>query len=683
MAPSEAAARRCSRSIRSPAACGETVPGTGSRTSAASCRTRSRRPTSSPTLRTRVTTTSSSTSSATCCSRSTSSRCCSRSAARATSPRSPRRLTEKLVRRHPHVFGDAGAALAELPTQARTPAEVRENWDAIKQRRRAGATARADVPEILPALTYARKLQRSAAGGSDARRPGAGWTSRDRLAEPSEAIGERGALGAGAEERMDPSALYAAIGELLFARVELSRSLEVDPELALRLAATALRQPPRSARERRSSESHAPPDPRLARQSRPSRSTSARSRARTGAPRCRRAPRPASSRRSSCATAASAWGGKGVAKAVANVNGEIAERGDRARRRSTRARSTDAADRSRRHAEQGAARRQRHPRRLAGGRARRRRPRPAMPLYRYLGGEAAHVLPVPMMNVLNGGAHADNRRRLPGVHGRAGRRATLRRGAAHGRRGLPRAEGGAEASAGSATAVGDEGGFAPDLGSNEEALELLVAGIEPAGYEPGSDVAIALDPATSELYEDGAYTLEHEGRTLDAAEMVGLLASAVRALSDRLDRGRHGRGRLGRLEAADRARSATACQLVGDDLFVTNTERLRARHRARASPTRSSIKVNQIGTLTETLEAIAHGARGRLCGGDVAPLRRDRGHRRSPTSPSRPAAARSRPARRRAPTASPSTTSCCGSRRSWATPPSIRAGRRSRAAALS
>ena len=125
-----------------------------------------------------------------------------------------------------------------------------------------------------------------------------------------------------------------------------------------------------------------------------------------------------------------------------------------------------------------------------------------------------------MMNVLNGGAHADNSvdfQEFMVVP--VGRRA-LRGGAADGRRGLPRAEGLAARARAVAPPCGDEGGFAPDLGSNEEALEVLVAGIEAAGYEPGRDVAIALDPATSELYRDGAYRLEHEGRTLTSEELA-------------------------------------------------------------------------------------------------------------------------------------------------------------------
>jgi enolase len=155
---------------------------------------------------------------------------------------------------------------------------------------------------------------------------------------------------------------------------------------------------------------------------------------------------------------------------------------------------------------------------------------------------------------------------------------------------------------GLSTAVGDEGGFAPDLGSNEQALEALIAGIEAAGYRPGNDVAIALDPATSELARDGAYVLEHEGRTLSADELAAYwedVASRypIVSLEDGMDE-----------EDWDGWRTLTErlgqrVQLVGDDLFVTNTERLR---RGIESGVANSIlvKVNQIGTLTETLDAV-------------------------------------------------------------------------------
>jgi enolase len=156
---------------------------------------------------------------------------------------------------------------------------------------------------------------------------------------------------------------------------------------------------------------------------------------------------------------------------------------------------------------------------------------------------------------------------------------------------------------GLSTAVGDEGGFAPDLDSNEDALKMLVAGIEAAGYRPGEDVAIALDPATSEIYHDGAYVLEHEGRTLDAAELTDYWAQLaagypIVSIEDGMDE----QDWDGWATLTERLGSQV--QLVGDDLFVTNTERLR-RGIEQGVANSILIKVNQIGTLTETLQAIA------------------------------------------------------------------------------
>ena len=224
-----------------------------------------------------------------------------------------------------------------------------------------------------------------------------------------------------------------------------------------------------------------------------------------------------------------------------------------------------------------------------------------LPLWRYLGGEGAHVLPVPMMNVLNGGAHADNRVDFQEFMvvpvGASSFSEALRAGTEvfhHLKRTLH--------DRGLGTAVGDEGGFAPDLDSNEAALEALIAGIEAAGYRPGEDVAIALDPATSELRRDGAYALEHEGRTLSSEELAGYWAEVagrypVLSIEDGMDE-----------EDWDGWRALTErlgerVQLVGDDLFVTSTERLR---RGIDSGVANSIlvKVNQIGTLTETLAAM-------------------------------------------------------------------------------
>jgi enolase len=223
-------------------------------------------------------------------------------------------------------------------------------------------------------------------------------------------------------------------------------------------------------------------------------------------------------------------------------------------------------------------------------------------LWRYLGGDGARVLPVPMMNVLNGGAHADNKVDFQEFMvvpcGAQSFSECLRMGTEvfhalkrtlH-ERGL-------------STAVGDEGGFAPDLSSNEQALEMLVAGIEAAGFSAGEDVAIALDPAASELYHDGAYVLEHEGRTLSAEDLTGYWADLVArypivSIEDGMDE-----------EDWDGWRMLTerlggSVQLVGDDVFVTNTERLRRGIEAKVANS-ILIKVNQIGTLTETLEAIA------------------------------------------------------------------------------
>ena len=208
------------------------------------------------------------------------------------------------------------------------------------------------------------------------------------------------------------------------------------------------------------------------------------------------------------------WGGKGVGRAVANVNGEIAAA-------LTGADPTDqaaidrVADRARRHRQQVAPRRQRDPRRLAGGGAGvvARRRAAALPLPRAASTEsrAPSVLPVPMMNVVNGGAHADNsvdfQEFMVVPAGAESFSECLRWGTEvfHALKGWLKVNG-------LNTAVGDEGGFAPDLSSNEAALEALVAGISAAGYEPGSDVFIALDPATSEIFEDGAYDLAHESR---------------------------------------------------------------------------------------------------------------------------------------------------------------------------
>ena len=224
-----------------------------------------------------------------------------------------------------------------------------------------------------------------------------------------------------------------------------------------------------------------------------------------------------------------------------------------------------------------------------------------VPLYRYVGGADAHVLPVPMMNVVNGGAHADNNIDLQefmvmpvgaASYGEALRWCTeiyhAIRSLLHGR--------------GLSTAVGDEGGFAPDLESNEEAVRVLIQAIEAAGRVPGEEVAIALDPATSEIYRDGAYHLTGEGRVLRAEEMVAYWVD----LCDRypivsLEDGMAENDWEG-WAALTRALGQRV-QLVGDDLFVTNPERL-GRGVDEGVANAVLVKVNQIGSLTETLDTM-------------------------------------------------------------------------------
>jgi enolase len=224
------------------------------------------------------------------------------------------------------------------------------------------------------------------------------------------------------------------------------------------------------------------------------------------------------------------------------------------------------------------------------------------PLWRHLGGADARILPVPMMNVLNGGAHADNKvdfqEFMVVPAGAASFSECLRTGAE-----VFHALKKTLHDAGLGTAGGDEGGFAPDLGSNEEALQMLVRGIEAAGYVPGEDVFIALDPATSEIFDGGAYVLEHEGRSLSAGELAGYWADLcarypIVSIEDGMDE-EDWDGWKVLTEAV-----GTRVQLVGDDLFVTNSERLRRGIDAGVGNS-ILVKVNQIGTLTETLDAIA------------------------------------------------------------------------------
>jgi len=225
-----------------------------------------------------------------------------------------------------------------------------------------------------------------------------------------------------------------------------------------------------------------------------------------------------------------------------------------------------------------------------------------VPLYRYVGGANAHVLPVPMMNVLNGGAHADNsvdfQEFMIMPVGAPSFSEALRWGTQtyHVLKGVL-------AGRGLSTAVGDEGGFAPDLDSNEDAIRLLVEAIESAGFTPGADIAISLDPAVSEIYRDGAYHLEGEGKVLSAEQLAEYWARIVDtypivSIEDGMQENDWQGWSLLTSAVGDR------CQLVGDDLFVTNSRRL-AEGIERGVANSILVKVNQIGSLTETLDTVA------------------------------------------------------------------------------
>jgi enolase len=225
-----------------------------------------------------------------------------------------------------------------------------------------------------------------------------------------------------------------------------------------------------------------------------------------------------------------------------------------------------------------------------------------LPLYRYLGGPSARTLPVPMMNILNGGKHAE------GSSVDMQEFMVMPVGAATFTEGLRR---GAEvfhtlkkvlAERGLNTNVGDEGGYAPSLESNEAAVQLVIEAIEKAGYTPGDDFVIALDPASTEFYEDGKYRLKGEGRELSTEEMVDFWADwveryPIKSIEDGLAEDDWDGWKALTEKIGDR------CQLVGDDLFVTNTERLR-RGIDEGASNAILVKLNQIGTLTETMEAI-------------------------------------------------------------------------------
>ncbi len=293
------------------------------------------------------------------------------------------------------------------------------------------------------------------------------------------------------------------------------------------------------------------------------------------------------------------YGGKGVSQAIENVNGEIREAligfdATEQREIDTQMVDLDGSDNKGRlgaNAILGVS--------LAVAKA--AAEELALPLYRYVGGTNAHVLPVPMLNVLNGGAHADNnvdfQEFMVVPVGAASFREALRWGVEtyHALKAVLHERG-------LSTAIGDEGGFAPDLGSNEEAVQVLVEAIEGAGFRAGDDIALALDVASTEFFADGRYRLAGEGRDLSPSDLVGLLAELC--------------GRYPIVSVEDGCAEedwdswselskavGDRVQLVGDDLFVTNVQRLQ---RGIDTGVANSIlvKVNQIGSLSETLDTV-------------------------------------------------------------------------------
>jgi enolase len=296
------------------------------------------------------------------------------------------------------------------------------------------------------------------------------------------------------------------------------------------------------------------------------------------------------------------YGGKGVARAVGHVNGEIANAiaklplGGLAEQQALDQKlcaldGTETKARLGANALLGVSLAAAHAAAAAAG----------QPLYRWLGGDGARLLPAPMMNVLNGGAHADNNVDLQEFMlyplGAPSFSEALRWGSEvfHKLRGVLHDEG-------YATGVGDEGGFAPNLRSNREAIELVLRAIEQAGYRPGEQIAIALDPAASEFFRDGAYVLEGEGVRKASDEMIGFWEEwcgryPIVSIEDGLaEQDWEGWARL-------TAKLGSRVQLVGDDLFVTNPAILKLGIRKKIANA-ILIKVNQIGTLSETLEAI-------------------------------------------------------------------------------
>ncbi len=292
--------------------------------------------------------------------------------------------------------------------------------------------------------------------------------------------------------------------------------------------------------------------------------------------------------------------GKGVTKAVANVNGEIRSLlvGRDSADQSGADQAMIALDGTANKGRLGANALLGASLALAHAHAR----ATSTPLYASVGGRDAHVLPVPMLNVLNGGAHADNNIDLQEFMvmpvGASSFSEALRWGVEtyHALKSVLRERG-------LSTAVGDEGGFAPDLASNEEAIVVLLQAVEKAGFKAGTDIAIALDPAMSELYKNGSYTLAGEGKTLTAAQLCDWWSGLVNrypivSIEDAMaEDDWDGWSQLTKT-------LGNKVQLVGDDLFVTNAARLQRGIDAKVANS-VLVKVNQIGTLTETLNTVA------------------------------------------------------------------------------